>query len=311
MFLVHGIYRKIGADPELLQQIRLLPELFRTQGLKYIFLAILLMFVQWGTEAIKWRLMFRSAFNMPWGLAFRSVFSGLAFSIITPNRVGEFAGRVIYLPLQFRMKGTAFTFISNLGQLLITLLAGGIVLFSARHHFEKLLEPYGILPVLQVLYWFTPLSMLFVLFLYFSGSRWLGQLWRLKWLNRYREQIEAIDSLSSKTLVYVLCWSALRYLIFILQYGVLFSLSGQLPEMLTLAMAASMLFLWLSIVPTFSIAELGIRWQFAYWLFTPVSMNYPLILLVVALVWFINFILPAIIGSFILFFFKPFSEATK
>jgi hypothetical protein len=100
-------------------------------------------------------------------------------------------------------------------------------------------------------------------------------------------------------------------LIFILQYGVLFSLSGELPHPLTLTIATSMLFLWLSIVPTFSIAELGIRWQFAYWLFTPVSMNYPLILLVVALVWFINFILPAMIGSFILFFFKPFSTSAK
>lgn len=301
----------MGADPELMQQIKLLPELFHTQGLQHVFFAILLMFVQWGIEGIKWRLMFSSAFKMPWGVALRSIFSGLAFSMITPNRVGEFAGRVLYLPHEFRMKGTAFTFISNLGQLLITLLVGCIGLFSDYHHFEKLLEPHGLVPVLQVLYWVTPVFVLGVLFLYFSGSRWLGQLWKLKWLNRYREQIEVIDSLSLSVLIYVLCWSGLRYLIFILQYGVLFSLSGELPHPLSLAMATSMLFLWLSIVPTFSIAELGIRWQFAYWLFTPVSMNYPLILLVVALVWFINFILPAMIGSFILFFFKPFGRSAK
>lgn len=280
-------------------------------GAIFLAIALLLMFIQWGMEAIKWKLMFSETFNMSWGMAFCSVFSGLAFSMITPNRIGEFAGRVIYLPHQYRLKGTAFTFISNLGQLLITLLAGGIVLFSAHHHFEKLLQPHGIVPVLQVLYWFTPLSMLFVLVLYFSGSRWLGQLWKIHWLKRYQTQIEAIDSLSLKKLWHVLCWSASRYLIFILQYGILFGLSGEFPEPVMMATSASMLFLWLSIVPTFSIAELGLRWQFAYWLFTPVSENYPLILFVVALVWCINFILPAIIGSFILFFIKPFTESAK
>ena len=85
----------MGADPELMQQVKTLPELLRKQGLQHVFFAILLMFVQWGMEGVKWRLMFSSTFKMPWGVALRSIFSGLAFSMITPNRVGEFAGRVL------------------------------------------------------------------------------------------------------------------------------------------------------------------------------------------------------------------------
>jgi hypothetical protein len=153
--------------------------------------------------------------------------------------------------------------------------------------------------------------MISVFVLYFSGSRWLGQLWKFNWLKRYQNQIEAIDSLSFKKLSYVLFWSGLRYFIFILQYGILFSLSGEFPAPALMVMSVSMLFLWLSIVPTFSIAELGIRWQFADWLFTPVSGNYPLILLVIALIWFINFIIPAVIGSFVLIFIKPFASSAK
>jgi len=255
--------------------------------------------------------MFGSSIEVSWLNAFRAVFSGLAISMITPNRIGEFAGRIIYLPAQLRIKGTAFTFISNLAQLLVTLIGGCLTLLFSGSTFKALLEPAGLSPVITLLYWLAPLMTALICLLFFTGSRWMGKLMKIHLLSRYSSQIGMIDSLTMQTLVVILFWSFCRYVLFIVQYGVLLTVSGEMPDVLTLSWSVAMMFLWLAIVPTLALAELGIRWQFAYWLFTPVSVNYPVILFVVTAIWVINFILPAVIGSIIVFFYKPFGVSAK
>ena len=311
MVLARGIYHQFRSDPELTTQLYQFPALLRSQGVWTIAGAVSLMFVQWGIEVVKWKRMFSRSFDMSWLDAFRAVFSGLAISMITPNRVGEFAGRILYLPAGLRIKGTAFTFISNLAQLLVTLVAGCLTLVFAGGAFKAMLEPAGLSAVITLLYWLTPVMTVLICLLFFTGSRWMGKLMQIRMLSRYSSQIGIIDSLSLQTLTLILILSVSRYVLFIAQYGILLTVSGEMPNMLALSLSVAMMFLWLAIVPTLSVAELGIRWQFAYWLFTPVLVNYPVILFAVTAVWVINFILPAVIGSIILFFYKPFAVSAK
>ena len=311
MVLARGIYLEFRSNPELTAQLDQFPALLRSKGIWVIAGAVILMFLQWGLEVVKWKRMFSHSFAMSWLDAFRAVFSGLAISMLTPNRIGEFAGRIIYLPAGMRIKGTAFTFISNLAQLLVTLFAGCLTLLFSGGAFKALLEPAGLSTVIILLYWLTPLMTGVVCLLFFTGSRWMGKLMQVRMLSRYSSQIGIIDSLSMQTLVVILFWSVCRYVLFIAQYGILLTVSGEMPDPLVLSWSVAMMFLWLAIVPTLAVAELGIRWQFAYWLFTPVLVNYPVILFVVTAVWVINFILPAVIGSIIVFFYKPFGVSTK
>ncbi len=311
MVLARGIYHQFKSDPELISQLNQFPTLLRSQGVWAIAGAVILMFVQWGIEVVKWKRMFSRSFDMSWQDAFRAVFSGLAISMITPNRVGEFAGRIIYLPAGLRIKGTAFTFISNLAQLLVTLVAGCLTLLFAGSAFKAMLEPVGLSAIITLLYWLTPVMTTLICLPFFTGSRWIGKLMQIRMLSRYSSQIGIIDSLSLQTLTVILVLSVCRYMLFIAQYGILLTVSGELPNLLALSLSVAMMFLWLAIVPTLSVAELGIRWQFAYWLFTPVLVNYPVILFAVTAVWVINFMLPAVIGSIILFFYKPFAVSAK
>ncbi len=311
MVLARGIYHQFRSDPELATQLNQFPALLRSQGVWTVAGAVILMFVQWGIEVVKWKRMFSRSFDMSWPDAFRAVFSGLAISMITPNRVGEFAGRIIYLPAGLRIKGTAFTFISNLAQLLVTLVAGCLTLVFAGGAFKAMLEPAGLSAVITLLYWLTPVMTVLICQLFFTGSRWMGKLMKIRMLSRYSSQIGIIDSLSLQTLTVILVLSLCRYVLFIAQYAILLTVSGEMPNLLALSLSVAMMFLWLAIVPTLSVAELGIRWQFAYWLFTPVLVNYPVILFAVTAVWVINFILPAVIGSIILFFYKPFAVSAK
>jgi hypothetical protein len=309
--LARGIYLELRSNNELTKQLEQFPELLRSKGIWAIAGAIILMFLQWGLEVVKWKRMFSRSFELSWLNAFRAVFSGLAISMITPNRIGEFAGRIIYLPAKLRIKGTAFTFISNLAQLLVTLTGGCLTLLFSGSTFKALLEPAGLSAVITLLYWLAPLMTAVICLLFFTGSRWMGKLMKVRMLSRYSSQISMIDSLSIQTLLVILFWSVCRYMLFIAQYGILFTVSGEMPDVFTLSWSVAMMFLWLAIVPTLAVAELGVRWRFAYWLFTPVLVNYPVILFVVTAIWVINFILPAVIGSVIVFFYKPFGVSAK
>lgn len=294
-----------------MSQLKQLPQAIRINGGIAIAGALAIMLMQWGIEVVKWKRMFSGSFAMQWQTAFRAVFSGLAVSMITPNRVGEFAGRIMYLPAELRIKGTAFTFISNLAQLLVTLAAGSLALFFGGDIFSQEQAPPVVSTAINLLYWLTPVMTILTGIVFFSGSRWLGRLKDLRFLSGYRNQIGTIDSLSRHTLLEILFWSVCRYLLFIVQYGILFALSGDFPDPIHVFLCVSMFFLWLAVIPTLALAELGIRWQLAYWLFAPLLVSYPVILFAVTTVWTINFVLPAGIGALILLFYKPFVPTVK
>ena len=57
--------------------------------------------------------------------------SGVTVSIFTPNRTGEFAGRVLHLDAGIRIKAAIASVIGSMNQLLITIIAGGIGLITS------------------------------------------------------------------------------------------------------------------------------------------------------------------------------------
>jgi uncharacterized membrane protein YbhN (UPF0104 family) len=309
--LTWGIVRQVSLVVDWKGQLISLILLAKGQGLGLLLLTILMMLLHWAIEAVKWRELFAGICRIKWRDAFLAVFSGLAISLLTPNRTGEFAGRIIYLPDDQRLKGTAFTVVSNLAQLVVTLCAGSFALLFQDGLVDSRLASLGFNGVFRVLYWLAPSSAIVVLVVYFKGTTVMGKLWKIRLLSRFRKQISALDSLTVQTLFRVLFWSFLRYLIFIMQYWVLLMITNQDISFTDLSILLAIMFLWLAIIPTFSIAELGLRWQFALWLFAPLGADKLGILFAVSAVWFINFVLAAILGTLAVSFYKPFAGIAK
>ena len=61
------------------------------------------------------------------------------------------------------------------------------------------------------------------------------------------------------------------------------------------------MFLWLAILPTIAFLELGVRWQFALILLGGLSSNRLGISIAVTAIWFINLIVPSLLGVFSVF----------
>ena len=63
----------------------------------------------------------------------------------------------------------------------------------------------------------------------------------------------------------------------------------------------SVMLLWLAVIPTVSMVELGLRWQFSIFLLSPYTSNVLGLTMGVTFVWLLNLMLPALVGSFLLF----------
>ena len=95
---------------------------------KYLIIIIvfLMMFLNWILESIKWRFLIYKIEKVSLITSIRAVFSGITVSAFTPNRVGEYGGRVFCLDKANRIQAVIITIIGSISQLIITILFGSI-----------------------------------------------------------------------------------------------------------------------------------------------------------------------------------------
>jgi hypothetical protein len=252
----------------------------------------------------------QASFRISDWFAFKSVFSGIALSVVTPNRVGELLGRALFLPPSLRYMGAATTFVGNLAQLLITLFAGEVILISIALDWISLSGmaewewSWSVLAIIVLV------VILLVGAIYFGSARIVYHLMQLNFLKAYREKFKTLGEVPKGLLVNVLLVSGIRYLIFLLQYAwVLYFLAGI--SWLEVIVSIPVFLLVLSIIPTFSIIELGLRWQLGAMLIPSAQEHLLAVTMGSFLIWFINMIVPAFVGSVIYIFFKPFTPEAK
>ena len=83
-----------------------------------------LMLVNWGIEARKWQLAIRRIQPIPFQKALKAIFTGTTLAFFTPNRMGEYMGRILYIEKGKRIQAVSLTIVCSMAQLLVTLSAG-------------------------------------------------------------------------------------------------------------------------------------------------------------------------------------------
>jgi len=298
IWLTWDVYQKVAATQDLSLQWQALKETISGKGILPLLFILLLMFLQWFLESIKWKILLKDIVSISWAEAFRSILSGITVSVVTPNRLGEFAGRIIHLPNGTRLEGTAFTFIGNLAQLIITCLMGSVFLYIGYDQLKGQLNAEDSVYSVDLLLILAPIATLVILLVYFSSSWIMQKLGHWKLLKVFSAHLMVLSRTSAKRLGWVLILSSIRYAIFIVQYLIVFRFMGLSNELMTLAASVCVMLLWLSIVPTFSFMEMGVRWQFALLLFPTIGSPPLAIPIAVTIIWLANFIIPAFLGAF-------------
>ena len=266
--------------------------------LKLTFL-IMLMFCNWSVEAIKWQLLVNKITHVNFLTSLRAVFSGVTISFFTPNRVGEFAGRMMFLNPEIRVQSVLSTFIGSISQLIITIIAGLAGMSVLLNYF------FQVSPAIQTTVIILSISLSVVLLFFFLHLKWITKLSLIqKFPERIKKYISVFENYSSHDLKKVLMFSFIRFLLFTFQYWLLLRMAGVILPFTTAALCISLIFLVLALIPTIAIAELAFRGSVALGVLQVFSSNTEGILIASFGLWFINLALPAAIGSFMFLYFK-------
>ena len=264
----------------------------------YLFGVILMMFLNWLVEALKWRYMISKIENISIMTAYRAVFTGITVSTFTPNRIGEYGGRVFCLEKGDRIKAVFITVLCSMSQLLVTILFGSISLFIL---FDEILIDKTFLSVSLLI-----LLNLFLLFSYFNISHFVNFLGKFKLIKSFKKYLEVLVMYNYKDLIIAFIYSNTRYFIFSLQFIILLHVFGINISFMDAILSVMLIFFFITITPTITIAEIGVRGSVAIFVLGLFSSNDIAILSSTTLLWLINLIIPAIIGSFFIFSLKFF-----
>lgn len=264
----------------------------------YLVGVILMMFLNWLVEALKWRYMISKIENISIMTAYRAVFTGITVSTFTPNRIGEYGGRVFCLEKGDRIKAVFITVLCSMSQLLVTILYGSISLFIL---FDEILIDKTFLSVSLLI-----LLNLFLLFSYFNISHIVNFLGKFKLIKSFKKYFEVLVMYNYKDLIIAFIYSNTRYFIFSLQFIILLHVFGINISFMDAILSVMLIFFFITITPTITIAEIGVRGSVAIFVLGLFSSNDIAILSSTTLLWLINLIIPAIIGSFFIFSLKFF-----
>ena len=257
-------------------------------------------------EAYKWKILITPIERISIWVAIGAVFCGLTWAIFTPNRIGEYGGRVFFMPPRQRVRGVIAMGVGSLSQLAITYITGLIALSLFFYRFE-------ILDYRLCFAGFAVTTVLVILILvFFLHIKWLNELLLAnRYTRSYKKFFKILSTYKTATLLRILSISFFRYLVFTTQYLVLFwwLLPGLNP--FEVAMLVSVFFFVKSSLPSFDLIDVGIRSVTAVYFFKYITDQTYIIVAIVASIWLINLIIPAILGSYFVFKLNFFGSDTR
>jgi Lysylphosphatidylglycerol synthase TM region len=265
-----------------------------------IYLASILMLANWGIEAFKWQLLISPLQKVSFQTAFKAIFAGTSFAANTPNRVGEYFGRMIYIEEGKRLQSVALTVAGSFSQVLVTLICGTIGLFFYSNISARVDTPTISSFWLNIAGIGALLVSIICTMLYFKMSWLVAALTKIPFIGRYEFFFQKINELSNDVLLKALLLSLLRYWVFIAQYVLVLHAFGVEGSMGTFIVLITVLFLVLTIVPSFVIIEAGIRSTVSIEIFRVITSNTAAIFATSTFIWLLNLMLPALIGVLLL-----------
>jgi len=278
--IVQRLYQSYSAE-----NLNSVKEIFTVYNSFLIALAILLLFLNWGIEVFKWQLFTKPVERISFSKAWQSVWMGVCIGNLTPGRLGEFAGRVLFFKPEHRAKATTLHFVSGIVQLIVTIVMGcvGLLCFSTmidKSYFAFILIAEAVL------------LLLFTLLLVRVNNVivWLRKANFLKKFDFSHLQIER------PMLLKMLFLSTIRYIVFAVQFYLLLAACGVQGNIYHIAGAITITYLLLSTIPMISFIEVAIRAFVVVLLFGGLGSNDWKLSIAATLLWLINIVIPSVAG---------------
>jgi len=245
-------------------------------------------------EILKWQNLAKVIQPISTGEATKQVLAALTAGIFTPNGVGEYAGKALYYPKTEAKKVVFLNLICNGIQMVLTVIFGffGLLYFNVK---------YTIITTKNV-------AILFGIFLVLVAVVFFLKKIKIKGFS-IEKLFHKINDIPKPVHQKNIFLGILRYLVFSHQYYFLFlAFDVDLPYFTLIATIAVVYFL-ASSLPTFQFLDFAVKGSVAIYFFGILGVNEWIVVFISTLMWFLNVVLPVIIGVYYVLNFKTKTRA--
>lgn len=262
----------------------------------YLIACILLLFPNWTLETIRWKKLVIQHHPISFMKATQAVLMGVTLGMISPQRVGEYAGRLLAVPSDKNWLSVKANFLTSLS-LNISILIFGIVAVLLFAQNEKLFLDLSVNSILLA----GTISLALLLLLFFN----LKFIERFFNVEKYLTKIKNWGSFnayqfSKRSLFSLLILSTARYIVFLSQYALLLLYFGVDIDIWSLYASVAVIYLIQSSIPMPGVLSLLARGEIALLVFSSFNVNEISILATTFSLWIINLLVPALCGLILL-----------
>jgi hypothetical protein len=264
---------------------------------------VLLMILNWVLESLKWWHLTRILAPMSVWRSIESVFCGLTWAIFTPNRFGEYGGRVMFLPNRKRIHGIFAMAVGSFGQNVITNVLGAAAsvwfLYTFMHVYTWLMLAIAI----------GALGFIVMMLIFYFNIKWMVSLLNsIKFLKKFHRFFDIMGKYKPAELLNIMWFCLARFFVFTFQYYlVIHLLIPQIP-LFQMALLMFVFFFIQSALPSLDVLDIGVRGALALTLFGYVTSQATAVVVAVSIIYIVNLIIPAILGSVFVFKLKFFDR---
>ncbi len=240
-------------------------------------------------EILKWQNLAKVIHEISLGEATKQVLAALTAGIFTPNGVGEYAGKALFYPKSEAKNVVFLNLICNGIQMVLTVIFGlfGLMYFNAK---------YEVITTQTVAILFGGFVLLLIVLFSVKKIKIKGYSIE-KLVHRINEIPKPIHRKN-------ILLGVLRYLVFSHQYYFLFlAFDVDLPYFTLISTIAVVYFL-ASSLPTFQFLDFAVKGSVAIFFFEKLGVNEWIVVFISTLMWFLNVVLPVVIGAYYVLNFK-------
>jgi uncharacterized membrane protein YbhN (UPF0104 family) len=260
-------------------------------NLSYIFLAIILVFFNWGLELLKWYFTVKPI-DKKVGISklIQSLLAGISTGFITPNRLGNFVGRMLYYEGKSKYYLILGTLYGNFAQFLASLFFGLVGFYFVGSRVFSLDEQINFS---YLVFSIGGISLLVYALYPILPSENIG------WLKKRFNILATFRSIAKRIALPLILISHLRYLVFVLQYSLLLIAFGA-EYSHDLIYALYLHYLIVTLTPTLFLGKIVVREAVGLFVLSAFISNSSIIILSSLLLWIINLGIPALAGLYFL-----------
>lgn len=264
-----------------------------------LYLAVLLVPINWGLEAYKWQFLAKKIDYLSFSESLKGVLSGLTLGFITPHAVGDYVARIYFMKVKHSLRAIGAVLLARIAQFYITLFCG-VLGFIQVFKFTELHSGFFNMEVLM------PVCLLFILiFIGIFNYRYLSlSLTKILFFRRYiHPYLKVIGYYQAQELYYLFFFAFLRFGIFTAQYLLVLQFFEVNVYNILIVSSIWLIFLAKSAFPSFNfLNDVGIREAAALFFLGNLGLENEIIISASLTVWFLNILIPSFIGILIIDF---------